>query len=285
MAAVALVLSAIVTYTVYQTLRDRFQPAVEHPENLVVAASTLNLGQRIESSDVLVVQWPSGRSIDGSFNSLEEVVGRGVIVPMLANEPVLESKLAPQGAGSGLTSAIPEGKRALAVKVDEIVGVAGFVLPGTRVDVILVGSPDKNREVEISKVILENVQVLAAGQNLEQDSEGAAQKVQVVTLLVTPLDAEKLALAQNDGRIQLALRNPIDLATENPEAVHKASLYGRQVDQPAPRPASSRRSTRRSPPKKVEAPALVIPRPIHEVELIQGARREKFSFPERPGRP
>ncbi len=272
----ALVLSGAVTYLVYQNLKSRLEVPEERPGHLVVANQKLSLGDRIEDGAVKLVPWPEDARIDGAFGNLSEVVGRGVIVPLTINEPVLESKLAPRGAGAGLTSAIPEGMRAVSVRVNEIVGVAGFVLPGTRVDVILTGSPERQRDVEMARIILENVQVLAAGQNLEQTEDGKAQEVQVITLLVSPAQAQALALAQNDGLIQLALRNPMDLAEAKPDAVDKDFLYHGVVAKPAPPPRPRPRTVDPAPPPP-PAPVVVPPRKF-EVELIQGPKRETLEF-------
>ncbi len=228
-----------------------------------------------------MVAWPKAVSLEGSFVDPEEVVGRGVIVPMLHNEPVLDSKLAPIEAGAGLIVAIPEGMRAVAVKVNDVIGVAGFVLPGTRVDVIVTGSPDEARRNDTSKVILENVVVLAVGQNIEQDVDGEPQSVQVITLLVTPEGSQKLALASVDGRLQLALRHPLDLEKTDPEAVKKASLYSRQVSPPPPVRRVVRSRSRVKKPTVVPA-APPAPRSL-EVELIQGDDRETILFQVRAG--
>ncbi len=269
---IALLLSGLVTALLYQTLKNRFSAKAEDTGQILVASSLLTVGQRIEEADIYYVSWPKGVEIKGSFQDAEQVLGRGVLVPIQANEPILESKLAPRGGGTGLTSTIPEGKRAISVRVDDIVGVAGFVLPGTRVDVILSGSPERRNSVEISRVILENIEVLAAGQNLEKDANGKAQKVQVITLLVTPEQAQIVALAQNDGQIQLALRNPLDLQQEAPSAVHKRTLYGQSPPAPAKTVAQRRPRPPTPPPSPVVVPALF------EVELIQGSNREKLQF-------
>lgn len=279
----ALALSGTVTLIVYRQLVSRLNPSVEDPDYIVVAAEKLPLGTRLEVRHLKTSPWAKGVPLEGSFKRPEELVGRGVIVPMLPNEPVLQSKLAPAAGGSGLVAAIPEGMRAVAVKVNEVVGVAGFVLPGSRVDVILSGSPQGKSDIDVSKVFLENVQVLASGQNVE-DVEGKPQTVKVITLLVSPDDAQKLALAQIDGQIQLALRNPMDLEKSDPTPTLRAALY-RQASskqEPAPRPAP-RRSTRRSkppaPPVEVKEP----PRPAKfEVELLQGAKREVHTFELQP---
>ena len=275
---VALGLSAVITLVTYRELQKRFETTEQGQRTMVVAAEKLSIGMRLEEGHLTTLSWPEDAHIEGSFRTPQEVIGRGVIMPIFPNEPLLEFKLAPRGAGAGLTSAIPEGMRAVAVKVNDVVGVAGFVLPGTRVDVILSGSPTKNREIEVSKIILENVEVLAAGQNLERDSSGQAQKVTVITLLVSPDDAQKLALASNDGRLQLALRNPLDLEEVEPEAVKKASLYYSPVPQKPPAPRR-----RRLPPAPPPEPPAAQPRPIirqFEVELIQGSQRETKTFKE-----
>jgi pilus assembly protein CpaB len=275
---VALLLSGFVTVIVYRELDSRLNPTVEEDDQIVVAAEKLQLGTRLEAFHLKTAPWPKGTPIDGSFATIEEVVGRGVIVPMFANEPVLDSKLAPAEAGAGLTSAIPEGMRAMSVKVNDVVGVAGFVLPGTRVDVIVTGTPTGEKDEQISKVILENVQVLAAGQNIERDAQGQPQSVQVITLLVDPDDSQKLTLASADGDIRLALRNPLDLDQADPDPFKKSSLYSGPSSQAAP-PEIKQVVKRVAPPPK---PVVVAPPPpttkTFEVELIQGSDRENLSF-------
>ncbi len=272
----ALSASGLVTFLAYRMLSRQLNPTREDMTQIVVAAETLALGTRVTKPHLRMVPWPKAVALEGSFLDLEEVVGRGVIVPMLANEPVMESKLAPIEAGTGLTTAIPEGLRAVAIKVNDVIGIAGFVLPGTRVDVIVVGSPDPRTKNDTSKVILENIVVLAAGQNMEQGTDGEPQDVQVITLLVTPVGAEKLALASVDGRLQLALRHPLDLDLNDPPPVKKADLYT-QAASSAPPPV--RRVSRPRPRAK---PTVVAVKPpalrLVEVELIQGDVRETIQF-------
>ena len=275
----AVALSVLVSLFAYGVLKNRTTPirekVTEEVAQVVVAAQRLPLGVRLTERNLRLAPWSRAVSLKGSFTDPKEIVGRGVIVPMISNEPVLESKLAPREAGAGLTPAIPDGMRAVGVKVNDVIGVAGFALPGTRVDVILTGT---NNKVETSKVILENIQVLAADQNVEQDANGEPQKVQVITLLVTPEDAQKVALASVDGHIRLALRNPLDLASTNPSAVRKPSLYG------SPSSVSSSwkgRAPRRAKPveTKVAKVTPVVPKPrILAVELIQGTERETHTF-------
>jgi len=276
----ALVLSLFVTFLAYRLLSQRIRPSLAATTEVVVATQKLPLGTRVASEHVRVVSWPEGLKPEGSFSTPDQVIGRGVVVPMLPNEPILESRLAPKEAGAGLTATIPEGMRAVSVKVNDVIGVAGFVLPGERVDVILTGSPDKNQGNETSKVILENVQVLAAGQNIQRDENGNPQNVQVITLLVTPEDSQKVALASADGRIQLALRNPLDLDKADPNPITRTALYTRGSSMPEAPPPVKKTAVRRVAPKPPEpAPAPVVKEPPRlEVELIHGNERKKVVF-------
>jgi pilus assembly protein CpaB len=280
LALVALSLSALLTLFLYRQVVSRISGRKADADSfqIVVAAERIPFGTLLEARHLRLAPWAEEVPLQGSFATVEQAVGRGVIVSMLANEPVLESKLAPEEAGAGLTTVIPAGMRAVSVKVDEVIGVAGFVLPGTRVDVIVTGSPDARTAGEISKMVLENVEVLAAGQNVERDAQGTPQDVQVVTLLVAPEDAQKLALASVDARIQLALRNPLDMEYTDPEAVHRSALYSKpaskqpEVVQEAP----VRRVARRRP-----APPRPAPPKKYEVEVIQGTERQTMTFEEK----
>jgi pilus assembly protein CpaB len=282
LAVVAFIVAIGVTLATYRALRDRLQPTDDMTQ-IVVAAQSVSLGARITEADLRMAPWPRAIPLQGSFQKISDVVGRGAIVSMIPNEPLLDSKLAPVGSAGGVTAAIPDGMRAVGVKVNDVIGVAGFVLPGSRVDVILSGSPGKNGEVEMSKVILENIQVLTAGQNVTRDDNGKPQNVQVVTLLVTPDESQKLALASVDGRIQLALRNPLDLARMNPDAVRRESLYGASSAPPAtPAPKQVARKIAPPPPPQVviaPAPDPVVVAPAKlELQLIQGSKSEKVIF-------
>ncbi len=191
LAAAAFVVAVAVTGFTYRALRDRLQPSVDDSTQIVVAAQGVSVGALLQEADLRLAPWPRAVPLQGSFQRISDVVGRGVVTSMVLNEPILESKLAATGAGGGLTATIPDGMRAVGVKVNDVIGVAGFVVPGSHVDIILSGSPARNGEVEMSKVFLENIQVLAAGQNVTNDANGKPQNVQVVTLLVTPEDSEK----------------------------------------------------------------------------------------------
>ncbi|MEJ2205617.1 MAG: Flp pilus assembly protein CpaB [Gemmatimonadota bacterium] len=191
---------------------------------VVVAVRDLGLGQLITEDDLRVIEWPAGSVPTGYASVPGEVVGRGVIEAIRANEPILETKLADSGMGAGLPPLIPEGMRALSVKVDEVIGVAGFVTPQTRVDVILTMTPQGTKD-PASKVILQNIQALAAGQEIRKNEEGEPMIVAVVTVLVTLEQAEKLVLAANQGRIQMALRNTLDLETVETDGQFASGLF------------------------------------------------------------
>ena len=191
---------------------------------VLVASRDMPIGRVLTPSDIKQVDWPAGTLPLGYASSPAEVVGRGLLMPVRANEPLLTNKLALKEAGGGLTITIPEGKRAMSVKVDEVIGVAGFVLPGTRVDVLVTVDQQAKYEEPSTKVILQNIAVLAAGQTVQKDEQGEPQTVTVVTLVVTPEEGEKLALAATKGRIQLALRNGLDLDTVETEGIRSRSL-------------------------------------------------------------
>jgi len=279
----ALVLSLIVTFLAYRLLSERIRPSLAATTDVVIATQKIGLGVRLAAEHLRVVSWPEALKPEGSFSKAEEVVGRGVVVPLQPNEPVVESRLAPKEGGVGLTATIPEGMRAVAVKVNDVIGVAGFVLPGTRVDLILTGSPEQYQGSETSKVILENVLVLAAGQNIQQDENGNPQNVQVITLLVTPEDAQKVALASADGRIQLALRNPMDLQKTDPRPVTRQALYTRGSSMPEA-PAVTKAVAkavlprRPLPPPPAPPPTVQQAPPRLEVELIHGSERKRVVF-------
>jgi len=283
----ALALSGLVAYYAYRMLSNRLSPPTEETVQIVVATEKLTLGNRLTDAQLRVANWPKANLPDGHFSDPKEIVGRGVIVPMSANEPVLDSKLASKEAGAGLGSAIPEGMRAVAVRVNDVIGVAGFVVPGTHVDIMIIGSPGPNGVIT-SKIFLENVQVLAAGQNVERDVNGKPQTSQVVTMLVTPEDAQKLALA-GDARIQLALRNPIDMAVENPKGVQTAMLYGTSsagTPPEAPRPRARPMVVKYAPKPKPEiaAPVVSVEPAVRTVtvEVIRGDKRETSTFQMKP---
>jgi pilus assembly protein CpaB len=233
---------------------------------VVVASSDLALGRALRAEDLATIDWPVSAVPEGAFADSGELVGRGVIVSIVRNEPILPAKLASKEAGSGLPPIIPAGKRALSVRVNEVIGVAGYVLPGTRVDVVATANPTNRSEDVTSKVVLSNVEVLTAGTRLEQDTtDGKPMQVTVVTLLVTPDQSERLTLASTEGKIQLALRNPLDRETPDTPGIRPGVLLGLAQARPAP--------VRRVVPTTPGAPPPPIPPP--SIEIIRGDKRDR----------
>lgn len=227
---------------------------------VVVAAADLGLGVELRREDLRVIAWPADAVPAGAVSDPQAIVGRGLIQPVAQNETVLPGKLAPVGAGAGLPPVIPEGMRAVSVRVNDVVGVAGYVLPGTRVDVVATVSPTNQQTDMTSKVVLTNVLVLAAGTRIERDvDENKPIAVSVVTLLVDPSDAERLTLASTEGKIQLALRNPLDKTAPPTRGVRPAVLLGYAP----PRPARPFVAGSPAPP----------PPPPPTIEIIRGDKR------------
>jgi len=203
------------------------QAAALPTKPVAVAAADLDVGATIRQDDVKMVEWPMNAVPANAISDPTALVGRGIVMPMYQNEPFLPVKLASKDGGAGLPPAIKPGMRAVSVKVNEVIGVAGYVLPGTRVDVVVTISPTLQPQDSTSKVILTNVQVLAAGTKIERDGDkNKPVAVTVVTLLVDPNDAEKLTLAATEGKIQLALRNPLDKDAPPTRGVRPAVLVG-----------------------------------------------------------
>ncbi|HET7618634.1 MAG TPA: Flp pilus assembly protein CpaB [Vicinamibacterales bacterium] len=234
---------------------------------VVVAAADLSLGSELAKEDLQVINFPAGNAPEGAFGKPADIIGRGLIVPVVKGEPILAAKLASKEAGAGLPPVIPEGMRAVSVRVNEVIGVAGYVLPGTRVDVLAVASPTNQSSDTTSKVILSNVQVLTAGTRMEQDQEkGKPMQVTVVTLLVYPDQAERLALASTEAKIQLALRNPLDQGAPATTGVKTAMMLGISKAAPAKTTARVRKATG---PVTQAAPVVALP----TVEVIRGDKR------------
>jgi pilus assembly protein CpaB len=267
----ALVIAFLFSTFVYRQFKQAtgVKPAAMQP--LVVAASPLQLGARLDPSNLRVISWPANQPVAGMFTRIEDCVNRAVITNVTENEPILESKLAPKESGAGLPATIPEGMRAITVAVNDVIGVAGFVIPGTMVDVLATGQMPGQSNNKITRTILENVRVLAAGQKIEQDREGKPQTVSVITLLVTPDDATTLTMGATEGKIQLALRNTIDTKKADPAPVLEAVLFAPPggVKPAAPAPNHSRKQ-------------LAPPPQLYMIEVITGSKRENKSFPANP---
>ena len=241
---------------------------------VVIAAVDLPLGTELKKDDLSVVNFPKGQTPEGAFARKEDIIGRGLIVSTVKNEPILAAKLASKEAGSGLPPVITPGMRAVSVRVNEVIGVAGYVLPGSRVDVLATASPTSQPQDATSKVILSNVQVLTAGTRLEQDAEkGKPMQVTVVTLLVYPEQSEALALASTEGKIQLALRNPLDTEAPATPGMRQAVLLGLNKAAPPVRPAPSGTGARRAAAVGPVSQAAPVVAPTPTVEMIRGDKR------------
>jgi pilus assembly protein CpaB len=265
---IALVAGGTLAFGTYQFLENQPVQTVTVPtRKVVVANGELSLGRELQRDDLKTIDWPASAVPAEAFEDPAALTGRGLIASVVNNEPILPGKLASKEAGSGLPPIIPAGKRALSVRVNEVIGVAGYVLPGTRVDVVATQSPTARAEDMTSKVVLSNVEVLTAGTRLEQDTkDGKPMQVTVVTLVVTPDEAERLTLASSEGKIQLALRNPLDLETPQTAGVKPGALMGlaqRSAPAPGPRRASS----------APQAPAPAVTQPAPTVEIIRGDKR------------
>jgi pilus assembly protein CpaB len=269
---VAIAAGGGLAYGTYNYVRNVPASAASVPTRpVVVAAVDLGVGAAIRLEDVRTIDWPAAALPAGVFEKPEDVVGRGLVMPLIQNELVLPMKLASKEAGSGLPIMIPEGERAVSVRVNEVIGVAGYVLPGTRVDVVAVASATDKKADTTSKVVLTNVQVLAAGTKMEQNGdESKPIPVTVVTLLVAPDQAERLTLASTEGKIQLALRNPLDQSSPVTSGVRPAGLLG---DAPAPKLVAPARARFVRPAPVLEAVHVV--EPAITVEMIRGDKRSE----------
>lgn len=264
--------------------------------NVVVAKVAINPGEKIIAEQLETVQFPRGATPDGVFETPDKLVGRVAVVSIAAREPVTDFKLAPEGSTGGLSAMIPEGYRAMTVKVDDVVGVSGFIMPGALVDVVVVINPAENtNQNPISKIVLQNIKVLANGQNIDRPkSEREPESVKAVTLQVTPEQAEKLALASTEGKLQLVMRNAVDQGDEQTEGVDKRRLLGGERAAPVPDPGSMkseqparpapvvRRVARVAPREEKPAaqPAAPPPPPRQSVEVIEGAKKRSVDFPQ-----
>jgi pilus assembly protein CpaB len=222
-AVLALALGLFASVYVYRNVQKSAGGNVPMTQ-AIVAANDLQVGARVDQNDIKIIQVPAEDLPQGAPRRRSDVVGHGVIIPISKGEFILPNKLAGENAGAGLPALIPPGMRAVSVRVNEVVSVAGFVTPGTRVDVLLTGNPGSGGEQETTTV-LQNVAVLASGHTLERTSTGEAQNAPVITLLVSPDDAQKLTLASTEGHIQLSLRNPLDTKAEDVPVSSEHSLY------------------------------------------------------------
>jgi pilus assembly protein CpaB len=268
---IAIVLASFASLGVYRAVQRIPAREVEiATTQAVVAARPLPMGTLLTKEDVKTVGWPARTPLAGGFTSVDQVTNRGVTIALGENEPLTEGKLAPAGSGGGLPPSIPKGMRAISVRVNEVIGVAGFVVPGTNVDVVV--TVRTGSEGGMSRVVVSNVQVLTAGTRSDQQNAKDNQKLasSVVTLMVTPADAERIALAGVEGQIMLTLRNPLDTEPTTTDGIRMASLMGQASPPPVVRKAASTRVLP-PPPPRPETPASK----LYEVEAIRAAKRSE----------
>jgi len=293
----AILFGLVAAFSVKQYLVNA-QAYSRNLRDVVVAKVEIPVGSRIIAEQLTIAQVPASVTPDGAFTVVDDkLIGRVAAMSFNPREPITEGRLAPVGAAGGLSSVIPDGYRAMTVKVDDIVGVSGFIMPGTLVDIVVVITPPKSsgQEEVISKIVLQNIKVLASGQNIDKPKDSReATSIKAVTLQVTPEQAEKLALASSEGKLQLVMRNSVDQADEQTSGANKRSLLtGEHAmispepgknEEPKPAPSSTtRRSVPRAHPNivapintnKVGTPAPARP----SVEVIEGAKKKTVDFP------
>jgi pilus assembly protein CpaB len=263
---IALVLSAGATYLLYSRIKNQ-KSAAPVTIRVVAAVDQLNAGTPLAPENLKIVDWPASIPLTGAFSKPEQVIGRSLIYPVSPNQPLVENDLAAPGSGIGLSVKIPDGMRAISIRSNDVVGVAGFLYPGSHVDVLLTFRPDTNGGAPLTQTILQDVDVLTAGQTLEPDPKGKPQTVNVVTLLLSPRDAQKLVLATQQGSVQFVLRNGADQNKPEQKPVLASQLMA-DVAPPAPRPHVAAAA----PPKAPRPPEY------YTVETIAGDKHtvEKF---------
>ena len=262
---IAFVIAAGCSYIVFRLVGNRLSGTRQTSAHVIAAATDIKLGTVLRDADLTTIEI-TGTLPKGAILKKENAIGRGVISNLYLGEPVLENRLAAPGSGGGLAATIPQGMRATAVRVNEVVGVAGFVTPGMRVDVLITGNPPGGATAQGSLVrtLLQNIEVLSAGTDIQRDAEGKPLQVQVVNLLVTPAQAEILSLASNETHIQLVLRNPLDNTLNKPPGTATAQLFNES-----------------SPPKPVVAGHTVAkpaPSRVYLVEVFNGSKKSETKF-------
>jgi pilus assembly protein CpaB len=278
---IAVVTASLASFGVYRAMGQLPGRSAERVQSVVVAARPLIIGTLLTDADVKVVQWPSSSLVPGAIADVKEAINRGLLVAVLENEPLTSTKLASPESGAGLSPVIPPGMRAMSVRVDDVIGVAGFIVPGSRVDVVVTIRKEGDG---MTRTAASNVQVLVAGtrkdqgqtEESERDRRGNSKGETVVTLMVSPTDAERIALAQSEGEIMLVLRNPLDKEATATSGVRTAALVSGEQSQPpapvAPAPAP-RRASAPKPAPVVEAPPPAAPPAPASVEAIRGGKR------------
>jgi pilus assembly protein CpaB len=263
----ALTAGVIAALWAYKTLQQRSGIGGDPGVQVIVAANDLQVGAKITERDIRIINIPAADLPAGAPRGKNQVLDHGVILPITKGDFILPTKLAGENAGAGLPSLIPPGMRAVSVRVNEVVSVAGFVTPGTRVDVLLTGTPGASGEQQTTTV-LQNVAVLASGHTLERTATGEAQTTAVITLLVSPDDAQRLTLASSEGHIQLALRNPLDTKQDEVPASNSRGLFKGMAVPAAVKPVSVHRPAAPKPTIEPTPPSRGV-----SVEVYQGDKK------------
>ena len=260
---------------------------------VVVAKTDIPVGEKITAEHITLLPMPNGSVPDNAFRKTDVVVGRVAIIPIGVREPITSTKLAPEGTEGGLSAVIPPGYRAMTVKVDDVVGVSGFIMPGSSVDVVAIIVPPgagSEQKGPISKIVLQSIKVLASGPKIDTpENQRTPSEVRSVTLQVTPEQAEKLVLAANEGKLQLVMRNYGDQEDADTRGANKNSLLQGESVIPQPEPPSEKAEKKpvqsRPQPRRVAAAPAVEPKPAplpvarKSVELIEGSKRRDVEIP------
>ncbi len=282
----ALVVSGAASAVLYRLISAQVAANKVAPSSKVVVASrNLSSGDLIKEADIKQVDW-SGPIPAGAVGRPEDAINRGVIESIYQGEPVVESRIAKPGMGAGLASMIPQGMRAVAIRVNDVVAVSGFAAAGSHVDVLIAGNPPGGNQSAgtVTKTLLQNVEILSAGATIQKDAEGKPVSVPTVNLLLTPAQAEIMSLASNEARIQLVLRNPTDKEEAKTPGTAMAYLFnGAVAPQPVAAPIATGVPQVRKPPPPPPAPppAKVVPPPPPppiNIEVIHGSRKVEQKF-------
>jgi len=256
----ALFISLVATYFLYSRIKRQFTKPASH--QVVATAIPLEAGTLLAADQLTLVEWPTNLPLEGAFSKADEVVGRILVTPIPAKEPIREQLLAAPGAAIGLTAKIPDGMRAVAVVTNEVNNVSGFLFPGSHVDVVVTFRADNGKD-PMTTTVLQDIQVLSTGERLQPEPSGKPQNVKVVTLLMSPDDAQKLMLASNQGTVQFVLRNGTDQVATDQKPIVLRQLQGGVV---VAAPSRAPRAVTTSQPSQ------------YEVEVFDGTKKSVAKF-------
>lgn len=258
----ALLVSVVATYFLYSRIKSQLvRPATIQ---IVASSKALEAGTELKAEHLMVVDWPSSLALSGAVTRPEDITGRILLYPIPSREPIREELLAGPGAAIGLTAKIPDGMRAVAVVTNEVNNVSGFLFPGSHVDVLVTFHAETGNE-PMTSTVLQNIEVLSTGERLQPDPSGKPQNVKVVTLLMSPDDAQKMSLASNEGTVQFVLRNGGDQAQPQQHSIQKRELQGIVTAPPSP----AKRTT-----VVTSQPAAT----VYEVEVFDGDKKSVVKF-------